>query len=138
MKVKGFKSEKLVTWNIQKYLINWERKVSGPQLFVKNFLYPYWKNCIVIEEARIPSSLLRLDLTNLTKKIIVEISPDKVHLEFNKFMHGGRAGFLKKLKADADKMVWAESNGFLFVELYDEDLKNLSVNYLKEKFGVNL
>ena len=138
MKFLKFNTDKLFNVNITQYLINWDRKVSGPQLKVKNFLYPYWKNCIVLEEFRIPGSLLRIDLINITKKICVEISPRKVHNEFNKFMHGGHAGFLKKMKSDANKMIWAEKSGFAFIELYDEDIENLTIDYIKENFDIDI
>jgi hypothetical protein len=138
MKFLKFESDKLVNVNISPYLIDWSRKVSAPQFKAKKFLYPYWKSSIVLEEFRIPSSLYRIDLINLSSKICIEISPDKLHLEFNKFMHGNRVGFHKKIKADADKMLWAERGGFTFLEWYDEDLKNLSKQYLKEKFDLDL
>lgn len=129
---------KLVNINLEKYRIDWDRKVSKPQFQVKHFLFPFWRNDIVVEELRIPSSLLRIDLCNLTKKIIIEVSPRALHVNYNKFLHGSRAGFLKKLKADAKKMVWAENNGFTFVELYDQEIDNLSVELFLEKFGIDL
>lgn len=138
MRVKKFHSDFLVNWSIKKYLIDWERKVSAPQLALKKFIYPFWRNHVILEEARIPGSRLRIDITNLTKKIIIEVSPRALHTNYNKFLHGSRAGFLKKLKSDAEKMQWAESNDFLFIELYDADLENLNREYFKEKFGIDL
>lgn len=138
MKLTKLKGDSLVHYNIKPYIIKWDRKVSGPQLTVKKFLEPYWKNHIVCEEFRILGSLLRIDLINFTKKIVVEISPRALHVDFNKFMHGGRGGFLKKLQSDAEKLAWAEKNGFKFVEVYDEDIKNLSKEYLKDKFDVEI
>jgi hypothetical protein len=129
---------KLVNVNINQYLIKWDRKVSGPQKKVKDFLFPFWKNDIMLEELRLPGSKLRLDLINLTRKIIIEVSPDKIHTQYNKFMHGSRAGFLKKLKSDAKKLEWAEKSGFKFIELYDKDLENLSKQYIKENFNIDL
>ncbi len=139
MKLTKLHGDNLVNYSIKQYIINWDRKVSGPQKQVKDFLKKYWENHIVCEEFRIlGQGLLRLDLINFTKKIVIEVSPRKIHVDFNKFMHGGRGGFLKKLKSDADKMFWSEKNGFKFIELYDEDLENLSVKYLKEKFDLDL
>ncbi len=138
MKFLKYNSNNLVNVNISKYLVKWDRKVSVPQLTVKKFFYPYWKNSIILEEFMIPGSLFRLDLLNLNSKVCVEVSPIKLHLHYNKFMHGGRAGFLKKLQDDAKKMDWCERAGFKFIELYDIDIENLSKQYLKEKFDLDL
>lgn len=127
-----------VSVNTSKYSINWDRKVSKPQKKFKDFVYPYWKNHIILEEFLIPGSRFRIDIINLTKKIVVEISPRALHVDFNAWMHGGRGGYLKKLKSDASKMEWTEKNGFKFLEIYDEDLNNLSLGYIKEKFDIDL
>lgn len=138
MKFIKYDSTKLVNVNTNQYIIDWDHKVSGPQFLVKQFLKPYWKNSIVLEEFRIPGSLFRIDLINLNKKICIEVSPRKIHNEYNKFMHGGRGGFLKKLQDDAKKMLWAEQSGFIFIELYDEEINNLSEKLFKEKFDIDL
>ncbi len=133
------KKDKEVNFNPANYKIDWDRKVSGPQKTVKDFLHKFWKNDVVLEEMVLPKSgAKRLDLVNLNKRIIIEVSPDSVHLEFNQFMHGSRAGYLKKLKADALKMELAELNGFKFIELNDEHLANLTKKMFKEVFGLDL
>jgi hypothetical protein len=125
--------------NPMKYKIDWERKVSGPQFLVKQFLYPYWKNDIVLEEFVMPKSgRKRIDLCNLSRRVIIEVSPDSTHLEFNEFMHGSRAGYLKRIKSDYQKMELAELNGFIFIELNDEHLSDLTVKMFKEKFNYSL
>jgi len=138
MKFIKLNTTKLVNVNIQKYKIDWNRKVSAPQKKVKDFLFPFWSANIVLEEFIIPGSKFRIDLLNLTHKIAIEVSPRALHVNYNKFMHGNRVGFLDKLKADTQKMVWAENNGFKFIELYDEEINNLSKNLFEEKFGVIL
>ena len=138
MKFTKLNGNNLINLNISKYLVDWDRAVSKPQKSVKDFLYQYWRNHIVLEELRIPGSLLRIDLCNLSAKVIVEVSPDSVHLSYNAFMHHSRAGFLKKIKADFAKQMWGEKNGFTYIELYDEDIKNISAPYLKEKFDLDL
>lgn len=122
-----------VSINTSQYIINWDTKVSKPQKKVTDFLQPYWKSDLVLQEFRIPGSLLRIDLFNVSKKIVVEVSPDELHSNYNPFLHKDRAGFLKKLKADNQKMDWAERNKLLFVELNSGDIKNLSVELLVEK-----
>lgn len=138
MKLTKLNSNILVNYNLKPYLINWNRKVSSPQKKVKDFLHKYWKNDIVCEELLIKGGLLRIDLMNFTKKIIIEVSPRALHVNYNKFMHGGRGGYLKKLQSDAKKMEWSERNGFIFIELYDENINNLSVKMFKDEFGIDL
>ena len=138
MKLTKLNTTILVNYNLKSYLIDWDRKVSGPQKKTKDFLKKYWKNDIVCEELLIKGSLLRLDLINFTKKIIIEVSPRDLHVNYNKFMHGGRSGYLKKLQSDAKKMEWSENNGFIFIELYDENINNLSVKMFKDEFSIDL
>jgi hypothetical protein len=128
----------LVSVNLGQYSVDWGRKVSVPQLKVKQFLKFFWENDAVYEEVRIPGSLLRLDLFNATRKLIVEVSPDAVHSTFNKYFHKNRFELLKKIKADMAKRKWAEHNELTLVELTDSDIKNLSVETFVTKFGVNL
>ena len=133
------KSGKEVNFNPANYrLEDWNKAPSAPQLAVQQFFYPFWKNDVVLLELRIPKSLMRYDLCNLSRKIIVETSPDKVHLDYNKFFHKSRAGYLKKLKADYEKMELAELNGFKFIELNDEHLENLTKKMFKETFDLIL
>ena len=133
------KSGKEVKFNPNQYrLKDWNKAPSKPQLAVQKFFQTYWKNDIVLIELRLPKTLMRYDLCNLSRKIIVETSPNKVHLEFNEFFHKTRAGYLKKLKADYEKMELAELNGFKFIELYDEEIDNLSKQMFKEKFDLDL
>lgn len=139
MKVTKLHGDKLYYTNISKSLINWSKIISAPQKFTKDFLFPFWRNHIVCEEWVIPcSGGLRFDLVNWTRKIIIEVSPNSTHTEFNQFFHKSRGGFLKRIRKDFQKMEYAEKNHFKFVELYDEDLENLSKNYFKEKFDVEL
>lgn len=110
--------------SLNKYLIDWDRKVSAPQFKIKSLLKPYWLSDMVFEECYIPGSKLRLDLFNYTKKLIVEISPDKVHLKFNKFFHKDRQNFLQRLEKDRQKTEWAQKNDLTIVHLYDTDIAN--------------
>lgn len=124
--------------NCSKYKIDWDRKVSKPQKYVKDFLYQFWKDDSVYEELIIPGSKKRIDLLNYSKSIIIEVSPDSIHTKYNDFMHKTRSLFLVKLKTDNSKMEWAERNGYKFISLNDEDIKNISVDYFLNKFNINL
>lgn len=133
------KTGKIKTFNPAQYKIKWDEDGrSKPETKVRKFLYPFWKNDIVLAEMYYPGTKYRADLVNLSKKIVIEVSPDSVHLEYNEFMHGSRAGYLKKIKADYEKMELAELNGFKFVELNDEHLENLTKKMFKETFDLNL
>lgn len=130
-------NRKEVNINTAKYKINWDKQISKPQKVVKDFLYPFWKSDNCFEELRIPNSLLRIDLLNITRKIIVEVSP-RQHQEFNSFLHGNRFEFLASIKRDEQKRVFAELNNYKFVELYESDIKNLSKTLFLEKFNIFL
>jgi hypothetical protein len=129
--------EKIVNISVSKYLVDWDRKVSKPQLATKLFLRQYWETSTILEEFIIPGSRLRVDLINLTTKVFLEVSPNSTHKKFNPFMHGSRIGFLGTIKRDEQKRVWAEQNGFHYVELTDLNLKNLSKETFAE-LGVDL
>lgn len=109
--------------NTSKYSIDWEKSVSKPQKLVKDILSPYWAGHCVCEEFYIPSSKLRVDLINFTLGIVVEISPKGSH-SFNNFFHKNRPNFLAGAKRDIKKMEWVELNGFVYIEIDDQDLKD--------------
>lgn len=139
MLMKPFNSDKLININISRYRIDWKRVVSKPQFKFKKFVYPYWKHDVVLEEFVIPKSgNKRVDLFNVNKGLIVEVSPQSVHFQYNEFMHGSKMGYLKKIHSDLDKMRWAESNGWKVLEVLDEDLEddNLNRDFFLEKYGV--
>jgi hypothetical protein len=128
---------RLINKNVRKNLINWEAKSrSKLQFKFKEFFYPYWKNHIVYEEFPVYGSMLKVDLFNATKKIAVEIQGNQ-HESFNKFFHdNSRLKYLESIKRDVKKERWIELNQFKFLELYENDLKNLSPQYIEEKCGV--
>lgn len=122
MKIKNVYGRE-VSFNAAKYAIDWDRKVSKPQQKVKEIIAPYWKGNLVCEEMPIPSSRMRIDLINLTLGIVVEVSPISSHC-FNEFFHKNRSKFLSSLKRDLAKAEWALQNGFRYVAIDTEDLKN--------------
>lgn len=123
--------------NISEYLIDWDRKVSGPQKKVKDFLKPFWKNCVVLEEFLIPGCLLRADIVNISKNILLEVSPAQHH-EFNKHFHKNKVGYLNSIKRDFEKEQWAIKNKFTFIEILEEDLDKLSRELFKKEFDITL
>lgn len=124
--------------SISPYRVDWDRVVSGPQKRVKDFLYRYWRYDTVLEELRIPGTRLRVDLLNINKLIMVEVSPEQ-HALYNPFFHRSEAGFRAALKRDFAKEKWAELNGFTYCELVAEDLAGeLSEELFLSRFGVTL
>lgn len=138
MRFKQPNSDKYINVDIAKYRIDWDRVVSKPQKAVKDFLRRYWKGKIILEEFRMPGAKMRFDIVNMNDHIIVEVSPKKVHGEFNKFFHRTKLGYAKSIKRDLSKFDWAEENGFTLVEVFDEDIAVLSREWFREKYGVEL
>ena len=131
-------STKLIQVPVKANII-WDKKVaSAPQFIVKTFLQPFWKFDQVVEEFYIPGSKLRLDLFNINKKIAVEISPDGYHVHYNPWLHKDRLKFLAKVKNDENKRNWCTRNDIRLIELYDEDIKSLSQEYILEKYDISL
>lgn len=137
MRLTKLLSDRLIEVPIKKK-IDWNKAVSKPQKETKDFLFPYWKYDRVVEEFRIPGSLLRIDLFNTSKRIAIEVSPDEYHVEYNEWLHKDRSKFLAKKKGEEDKRGWCNKNNIKLIELYNSDLKDLSVKNIETKFGISL
>jgi len=138
MKLTKLNSKKLISVPVYDN-INWDKQIaSKPQFLVKSFLRKYWEYDPVTEEFFIPGSKLRIDLFNIRLKIAVEISPIKVHCQYNPWMHKSRFGFLDKVKKDEQKRNWCNVNNIRLVELYDDDIKNLSWELFHVKYNIDL
>lgn len=127
----------LVNVNITEYLIDWDHVVSKPQKKVKDFLRKYWSGHVVCEELRIPGSLYRIDIINFTRRIVVEVSPSGSH-SFNKFFHQNRFRFGASLERERKKAEWIESAGCKFVEIFEDDMDQLSSEWFKSKYAIEL
>lgn len=138
MKFFKLNSDKLVNVNIFDYKLDFNKiEGSKPEIAIKKFLKPYWSNDLVLEEFIIPGSRLRVDIININKKIALEVSPSGTH-SFSKFFHKNLVVFGQRLKKEIDKENWCIKNGFIYVELGDEELKNVTKIMFKEKFSINL
>ena len=133
-----FKSNKQINVNIRKYLIDWNSAPSKQQKVLQDFLYPFWHNKIICAEFRLPGSLFRIDLLNISDRLAIEFSPTSTHGEFNSYFHQNRSGFLKRIKVDIWKIEELERNNFRIIEINEEDLKWLSRSYFLKRFNVNL
>lgn len=130
---------KVVGKNVSKYLIDWDGKSrSKVQFNTKQFLKKYWKNHIVYEEFPVFGSRLKVDIINATLKIAVEVH-GKQHSSFNKFFHNdSRLNYLKSIKRDVAKEKWLSLNNFQLIEVYEDEVKDLSEEFFKTKFNLSL
>jgi hypothetical protein len=130
---------KAVSKNVSQYLINWDASSrSKVQFNTKQFLKKYWNNHIVYEEFPVFGSRLKVDIVNATLKIAVEVH-GKQHSAFNKFFHGdSRLNYLKSIKRDVAKEKWLSLNNFHLIEIYENEVKDLSEQFFKDKFNINL
>lgn len=129
---------KLVSKNVSKYIIDWEGKSRSKfQEQIKLFLKPHWSYCIVYEEFPVYGTLLKVDILNATKKIAVEINGEQ-HYSYNKFFHGSIEGYANSLERDTIKLNWLEKNGYSLIEIKSSDLKDLSPEFIKDKFNIEL
>lgn len=123
--------------NVAKHIIDWDHKVSAPQKKVKDFLRPYWCAHVCLEEFRIPGTLMRVDLMNLTRHIAVEVSPKGSH-DFNPFFHKNETRFGKMLGRELEKAKWLEMNGYTIVEVLEDDFAHLSPTWFLDTYGIVL
>lgn len=130
---------KLVKKNVERYRIDWDKPCrSNIQFVTKQFLKPYWLGHVVYEEFPVYGTRLKVDIINLTRKIAVEIQ-GKQHHEFNKHFHKNRPyEFRQSMKRDVQKCEWLELNGFLLLEVLEDEIELLSEEYFFKKFGVSL
>jgi len=133
----GFEKKYLL--NARKYAIDWEKDgASKLERRFKELIRPYWKNQIVLFQARIPGSLLRLDFLNLNKKILVEIDGPQ-HDEFNKFFHNNsRNEYMRHIQRDFKKEDWCKKNDITVIRLDSSDLENFSPSYVLDKYGISI
>ncbi|NJO61255.1 MAG: hypothetical protein HC836_24280 [Richelia sp. RM2_1_2] len=88
------------------------------------------------EEMPLVGTRMKLDLVNITRKIIIETC-GKQHEKYVPFFHkNNEQELLKQMKRDLSKSKWAEINGFSYIEIYERDLP-LKKEFFEE-MGVNL
>ena len=138
MRLLNMKNE-LVYRNLHRFLIKWEAKSKSKiQFQLKQLLKPMWQNYIVYEEFPVYSTRLKVDFVNASLKIAIELSPESHHGAYNAFFHKNKMGYIRSIGRDCKKADWLIMNKFQFLELTEEDLKNFSREYIKEKFDILL
>ena len=121
--------------NARRSIIDWHKLTRSKfQDATKKFLYPFWKDDQVFEELRIVGTLMRFDIYNHSKKIVIE-TVGRQHAQYVKHFHGNRTGFLKQVKRDLLKHDFCELNGITLVEIASE--KELTYSFFLEQ-GVEL
>ena len=130
---------KLQSRKVSKYLIKWNKKSrSKIQFKVKQFLKPLWKNQIVYEEFPVYGTRMHVDILNATKRIAIEVNGPQ-HSNFNNFFHGGsRLKYLESIKRDVAKANWLESNNFTLIEIEEDEIDSLSIEFFKKNFNLVL
>jgi len=125
--------------SVSKYLIKWNKKSrSKIQFRTKKFLEPFWKSNVVYEEFPVYGTRMSVDILNATKKIAIEVQ-GKQHSEFNKFFHGNsRLKYLEGIKRDIKKAEWLEKNGFILLEIEEDEVDLLSIKFFMDKFSTIL
>lgn len=116
---------RLVDKSVAKYRIDWDKPSrSKLQFNAKQLLRQIWSTQIIYEEFPCFGSLLKVDIFNATKKIVVEINGSQ-HESYNKFFHNNsRMNYLASIKRDYQKRQWLELNGIRLVEVIKEDVDN--------------
>lgn len=125
--------------NIKKYYIKWGEKVaSNLQWGVKNIVEPFFRNDIVLEEFVIPSSLLRIDILNISKKIAIEVHGEQ-HEKYNKHFHKTVSGYLSSYRRDGEKRKWIEETmSYKLIEVNFDEVDLFSRQWVIEKYGIDL
>ena len=130
-------SNKVVDISIKKYLIRWgEHAASKEAQVVKEFLFKYCKNHIILEEFRIPRQRLFVDFIDLNYKIAIE-HQGAAHFNYIKnHFHKSKFDYLKQMKRDEEKRAILEKNGFRVIETMKKDFP-LTEEWLNEIYYNN-
>ena len=131
-------SGKLKDVNINRFKIDWDGdSLSDFQANCKDFLYPFWKNYIVCEEFRIPSTRMSLDMFCVDRRVAIECQ-GRQHSQYVPFLSGSRSGYLGQIKRDLAKEKWCELNKINLCEIHPDDLPKLSKEWFKKTYDIDL
>lgn len=119
--------------NVEDRRINWNGESKSKfQKGVKFLLHPLWyHHNPVYEEFPIYGTRYTLDFFNGQKKIAIEVQGGQ-HTKFTSYFQKDEFDYLKQLKIDESKRKFCDLNKIKLVEIFWEDKKELSINYLKE------
>lgn len=130
---------KLVYKNLNKYRVKWDKpSKSKVQFNTKQFLKKYWNLDILYEESPVYGTRLSVDFLNVSRMIAIEVD-GSFHEKYNPFFHNNsRLNYLSSIKRDMQKEKWLEKNGFAIVRIKETEVKDLSVKFFEEKFGIRI
>lgn len=118
--------------NTEDRRISWEADSKSKfQKGVKLYLHPLWFHHVVYEEFPVFGTRYTLDFFNASKKMAIEVQGGQ-HTKFTPYFQKGEFDYLKQLKIDETKRKFCELNNIELIEIFWEDKKELSINYLKE------
>ena len=81
---------------------------------------------------------MSVDFLCATNKIAVE-TDGRSHNEYNPHFHkGSRLNFLSSIKRDSKKEEWQIKNGFEIIRLGEDEVRDLSVKFIEDNFGLKL
>lgn len=117
---------KPVNKDISKYRLDWDKKTrSKMQDTFKRWLRVYFPNHVIYEEVQVFGTKMSVDFLDYTAKIIYEVQGAQ-HQKYNSFMHGGdRMKYREQMRHDEKKREWAELNGYEFIEIFPDRVKEI-------------
>lgn len=124
--------------SLKKYRIDWDKASKSKfQFNIKQFFKKYWEYDNCVEEFPVLGTKLNCDLINFDKMFAVE-ADGNFHNTFSKFHHKTRIGFLNSLKRDQKKDEWLKSNGLFVIRINENDIKNLSLEWVQNTFNIDI
>lgn len=134
MKFKTLQGRLIPVKKVNSYLIDWDSKSRSKfQFIVKQILKEYWKNHVVFEELPVVGTRYSLDLFNGNRNIAIECQ-GRQHTEYIPHFHNkNKVNFLYQLHKDDAKRKFCEINKIRLVEIFEDELKNLTLEQKKEK-----
>ena len=131
-----FRREKSIS--LKKYRTDWGKESKSKfQFNIKQFFKKYWEYDNCVEEFPVLGTKLSCDLINFDKMFAVE-ADGNFHNTFSKFHHKTRVGFLNSLKRDQKKDEWLKYNGLFVIRINENDIKNLSFEWIKNTFKIDI
>lgn len=98
---------------------------SKLQKIVGEYLQQNYPRAGTLEEFSIPGSRMHCDYFIPSYGLVIEINGIQ-HYEKNSFFHKEQGAFAKQVNRDIVKQLWAEKNGFIFIEIITEkDLEKI-------------
>lgn len=123
--------------NINKLLIDWDGDFGSDfEAEVADYLYPFWKNDVVVTQLKVAGTKLTIDFFNVTRRIAIEVQ-GRQHQEYVPFLSGSRSGYLSQIKRDMMKSDFCAINKIKLVEILPEDMP-LNKSFFKTRYDIDL